>query len=143
MKRIKNDDLRQLLLQLRFAPLKQRTKQLDAAEKLFALIDKSKDYPFEFVCYHITGFRPKGPDVQKLINGAQLNDDLRNFIASLSGQVCPPAAEQDRRFIPSRPSRKHSVFPARQSIAGGKKVWSRENFFFPMAKDISVFFSPL
>lgn len=97
MKRIQNDDLRQLLLQLKFAPLKQRIKQLDAAEKLFALIDKTMDYPFEFICFHITGFRPTGPDAEKLIKGEELSEDLRNFIASLSSRVCPPASQQGQK----------------------------------------------
>ena len=97
MKRIKNNDLAQLLMQLRFAPLKQRAKQLDAAEKLLELIDKTKDYPFEFICFHITGFRPAGPDAQKLIKGEELTNDLRNFITSLSGRVCPPVSQQNQK----------------------------------------------
>lgn len=97
MKRIQNDDLRQLLLQLQFAPLKQRTKQLDAAEKLFALIDKAKDYPFEFVCFHITGFRPMGPDAQMLIKGEELSEDLHGFIESLSSGICPLASQQNQK----------------------------------------------
>ena len=41
-------------MQLRFTPEKKRRKQLDAAEKLFAIIDKDKEYPFEFVFFRIT-----------------------------------------------------------------------------------------
>ncbi len=97
MRRIKNRNLAQLLIQLRFAPQKQRAKQLDAAEKLFSLIDKTKEYPFEFVCFHITGFRPSDSARQELIKGDELADDLNAFIARLSSQVCPAAGQQDQK----------------------------------------------
>ena len=61
MRPIKNQNLAQLLIQLRFAPHKHRQKQLDAAEKLLAIIEKDKEYPFDFVCFRITGFHPKDP----------------------------------------------------------------------------------
>jgi RNA polymerase primary sigma factor len=134
MTRIKNSDLGQLLMQLRFAPLKQRVKQLDAAEKLFALIDKTRDYPFEFVCYHITGFRPKGPDAQKLINGAELSDDLRNFIASLSGQVCPYAAEQNQKVYTIEALAKTFRVSTRTVNRWRKKGLVARKFLFPSGR---------
>jgi RNA polymerase sigma factor (sigma-70 family) len=97
MRRIRNQDLAQLLLQLRFTPVKKRQKQLDAAEKLFAIIDKDKEYPFEFVCFHITGFHPKSVEEAELIKGDELLDDLRIFISRLSGQLACPAAEQSQK----------------------------------------------
>ncbi len=97
MRKIKNENLAQLLLQLRFTPAKQRRKQLDSAEKLFAIIDKDKEYPFEFVCFKITGFRPKGPVGQQLIKGDELAEDLRIFISKLSGQLARPVAEQGQK----------------------------------------------
>lgn len=59
MRKIKNEDLAGLLMQIKFAPAKQRRKQLDRAEELLDIIEKDKDYPFEFVCYKITGYRPE------------------------------------------------------------------------------------
>jgi len=94
MRRIKNQNLAQLLLQFRFAPQKQRQKQFDAAEKLLTLIDKDKEYPFEFVCFRITGFHPKGLPDQPLIRGDELADDLRIFISKLSARLARPVAEQ-------------------------------------------------
>ena len=94
MRQIKNQNLAQLLVQLRFTPAKRRQKQLDAAEKLFAIIDRNKEYPFEFVCFRITGFHPKDAAEQELIKGDELADDLRIFIAKLSGQLAGPITEQ-------------------------------------------------
>lgn len=84
-------------MQLRFTPQKQRRKQLDSAEKLLALIDKDKEYPFEFVCFHITGFHPKALPEHKPIKGDELADDLRIFISKLSGRLAIPAAEQKQK----------------------------------------------
>jgi RNA polymerase primary sigma factor len=84
-------------VQLRFAPQKHRQKQLDAAENLLTLIDKDKKYPFDFVCYRITGYHPKGPDGQPLIKGDELAEDLRIFIAKLSGRLARPATEQTQK----------------------------------------------
>jgi RNA polymerase primary sigma factor len=97
MRQIKNQKLEQLLMQLRFTPKKKRKKQLDSAEKLLAIIEPDKEYPFEFVCFRITGFHPKEPIAGQLIKGDELADDLRIFISKLSGQVAEPVVEQKEK----------------------------------------------
>ncbi len=84
-------------MQLHFAPQKQRRKQLEAAEKLCGIIGKNKEYPFEFVCFRITGFSPKKADAGQLIKGDELLEDLRIFISKLSGQVAALASEQGEK----------------------------------------------
>jgi RNA polymerase sigma factor (sigma-70 family) len=74
-------------MQLRFTPRKSLQKQLDAAEKLCAIIDKDKEYPFDFVHFRITGFHPKGAIERQLIKGEELLEDLRVFISRLSSRV--------------------------------------------------------
>jgi RNA polymerase sigma factor (sigma-70 family) len=86
MRQIKNRHLAELLMQLRFTPLTKRRKQLDAAEKLCAIIDKDKEYPFDFVHFHITGFHAKGAIEQQLTRGEELLEDLRVFISRLSSR---------------------------------------------------------
>ena len=71
MRTIKEPNLAQLLMELRFAPEQQRKKQLDAAERLLAITNPDKEYPFEFVCYHITDYRPKSSNAQELIKFTQ------------------------------------------------------------------------
>jgi len=85
-------------MQLRFTPQKKRRKQLDSVEKLLAIIEKDKEYPFEFVCFRITGFHPKNLPEQQLIKGDELADDLQIFISKLSGQLALPAAEQKQKI---------------------------------------------
>ena len=98
MRKIKNTNLAQLLMQLRFTPQKKRRKQLDSVEKLLAIIEKDKEYPFEFVCFRITGFHPKNLPEQQLIKGDELADDLQIFISKLSGQLARPVAEQKQKI---------------------------------------------
>lgn len=97
MRKIQNHNLVQLLVQLRFTPLKQRLKQLGAAEKLYAIIEPEKEYPFEFVIFHITGFYPKNLPPQELIKGDELAEDLRLFIAKLSAQLDLDVNEQKQK----------------------------------------------
>jgi len=97
MRKIRNKYLAQLLIQLHFAPTKQRRKQLDSTEKLLSTINRDKEYPFEFVCFKITGYRPKGPTGEDLIKGSELADDLPIFISKLSSQLDLVAAEQGQK----------------------------------------------
>ena len=97
MRWIKNQNLAQLLAQLRFTPQKQRQQQLDSAEKLLALIDTDTEYPFDFVCFRITGFHPKDPPEGQPVKGDQLAEDLQIFISRLSGQLARPVAEQNEK----------------------------------------------
>ena len=84
-------------MQLRFTPPNKRRKQLDSAEKLLTIVERDKEYPFEFVFYRITGFHPKGLSELEPIKGDELAEDLQIFISKLSGQVARPVAEQNQK----------------------------------------------
>jgi len=93
MRHIQNKDLAELLMQVRFNPPGKRRKQIEGAEQLLSIIERDKEYPFEFVCFKITGFRPEGETGRRLIKGDDLAEDLRIFIWKLSGQVAPHVSE--------------------------------------------------
>ncbi|HUT28232.1 MAG TPA: sigma-70 family RNA polymerase sigma factor [Sedimentisphaerales bacterium] len=97
MRPIKNENLGRLLLQLRFTPQKHRQKQLEAAENLLRIIDAEKEYPFEFVCFRITGYHPKNLGEHELIRGEELSEDLRIFISRLSGRLAPRMSQQQEK----------------------------------------------
>jgi len=99
MRKISSPSLAQLLLQLRYTPQKKRRKQLNAAEKLFTIIEKEKEYPFEFVCFRITGFHLKSPTEGEIIKGDELLEDLRIFISKLSGRLAEPVSEQKEKIL--------------------------------------------
>src|SRR5437899_2625483 len=69
--------------QVRFAPPARRLHQLHQAERLLAEIDPARQYPYPFVCFRVTGYRPHAyPDL--LIGGEDLKQDLCQFITELS-----------------------------------------------------------
>src|SRR5215207_9958775 len=69
--------------QIRFAPRSKKLQQVEAAERLIAEIDSEKLYPYEYVCFRITGYRPAEPAAGK-ISGDDLRHDLRLFVEDLS-----------------------------------------------------------
>jgi RNA polymerase sigma factor (sigma-70 family) len=78
--------------QVRFAPPQRRLEQLQRTERLLAEVDVDKDYPYQFVCYRITDYRPDAyPDL--LCNGEILVHDLGLLIAELAGSM--PAVPAD------------------------------------------------
>ena len=44
--------------QTRYAPRDRRLEQVEKAELLLGEIEGAKRYPYEYLCYRITGFRP-------------------------------------------------------------------------------------
>ncbi len=97
MRKIKSPNLAQLLMQLRFTPERKRRAQLEAAERLYALIEEDRQYPYDFVCFHITGYNPKMGAEQELLQGRDLRDDLQIFIAKLSGRLATAVAQENEK----------------------------------------------
>ena len=44
--------------QVRFAPRNKRYEQVLRAEKLLNEVQSQRSYPYEYICYRITDFRP-------------------------------------------------------------------------------------
>lgn len=72
--------------QVRFAPPARRLDQLSRAEMLLGEIDPNKDYPYQFICFRVTEFRPDAyPDL--LLNGEDVIHDLHLFISELASSL--------------------------------------------------------
>ena len=84
MARFGSKHLEELLLQAKYAPEKQRRIQLDACETLIRLIEPGKKYPFEFVCFHLTGYRERRRHEDVLIDYGTLQADLGVYSEQLS-----------------------------------------------------------
>jgi RNA polymerase primary sigma factor len=69
--------------QIRFAPRPKKLQQVEAAERLIAEVRAEKTYPYEYVCFRITGYRPEA-EAQTSIVGNDLLHDLRLFVEDLS-----------------------------------------------------------
>jgi RNA polymerase sigma factor (sigma-70 family) len=72
--------------QSRFAPKDRRLEQIDRAEVLLSEIATEKPYPYEYVCFRITGYRPEGFPAL-VLEGVDVQHDLRLFIEHLSATV--------------------------------------------------------
>lgn len=69
--------------QIRFAPRAKKLQQVEAAERLITEVDSEKTYPYDYVCFRVTGYRPTEASASK-INGQDLRHDLRLFVEDLS-----------------------------------------------------------
>jgi len=80
----KTEALKQLTdQQVRFAPPAQRLAQLARAEKLLAEIDHERSYPYQYVCFRVTEFRPDSHQ-ELLVNGKDLDHDLLLMVEALA-----------------------------------------------------------
>ncbi|HLJ96372.1 MAG TPA: RNA polymerase subunit sigma-70, partial [Gemmataceae bacterium] len=84
MSEFKNPALMQLTdQQVRFAPPARRLAQLARAERLLAEIEPAKQYPYQYICFRITDYRPDSyPEL--LVDGADLEHDLYLLIEALA-----------------------------------------------------------
>ncbi len=121
--------------QTRYTPKEKRLEQIERAEKLLGEIEASKCYPYEYLCFRITGFRPEGMPAL-ILDGGDVRHDLRLFVEDLSAtvrqtveQVSEPVLtveEVSRRFnISSRTVgrwRRQGLVARRFIIGGRAKV---------------------
>jgi RNA polymerase sigma factor (sigma-70 family) len=84
--------------QARFAPRERRIEQIDRAEQLLAEIDPERPYPYEYICYRITGYRPEGMPAL-VLTGKDVKHDLRLFVEDLSGTVGQKAEQAAERVL--------------------------------------------
>jgi len=76
--------------QARFAPREKKLEQADLAERLLTELEADRVYPYEYVCYRITRFRPEAyPDLK--VTGREASHDLRLLVEDLSDAANVPA----------------------------------------------------
>ncbi len=77
MLKYSNHDLAELAHQLTLSPVRQRLRQLEGIEQLLGIIEHDQAYPYDLVCYHITGYRKRQGDHNRpAIPGDKLTADL-------------------------------------------------------------------
>ncbi len=75
--------IEELARQMTFTPLAKRHEQLRAALVLMGHIDATEDYPWEFVQYRLTGYRPK-ESADHIISGRALLADIAALVETVS-----------------------------------------------------------
>jgi RNA polymerase sigma factor (sigma-70 family) len=68
-----------------------RKGYVDAAEALLEIIDPQKEYPFEFVVYRLTGYRPRPEQPGPPLSGESVRDDLLQLMLEVSDSLNMPA----------------------------------------------------
>jgi RNA polymerase primary sigma factor len=78
--------------QVRFAPREKKLEQADQAERLLTELEADRLYPYEYLCYRITRFRPRAyPDLK--VSGNEARHDLRLLVEDLSDAADVPARD--------------------------------------------------
>ncbi len=90
MPKYKNADIAELAHQLTLSPRRLRLNQIAGAERLLELVDPEKSYAYDFVCFHLTGYRPFEPSKKAAINGDMLIEQLVRLIEHLSQSAAIP-----------------------------------------------------
>lgn len=79
-----NRDMQDLTHQLTLSPRRLRVEQLRGIEGLLAVVSSTQTYPFEFVTFHITKYRKRGPNTAAMVPGRALQRDLLTMAEVLS-----------------------------------------------------------
>lgn len=69
--------------QVKFTPRTKRLEQAERAEHLLGEIDLARDYPFEFIYYRVTDYRP-AENSRKMVRGEEAAHDLRLFVEDVT-----------------------------------------------------------
>jgi RNA polymerase primary sigma factor/RNA polymerase sigma factor len=94
-----NPAIRQLRdQQVRFAPREKRIQQAAQAERLLRELDPGRSYPYEYICYRVTNYRPESyPDLR--LSGQEASHDLRLFVEDVSDSAGVPAEAAGERVL--------------------------------------------
>jgi len=94
MKNFKHQALKELTdQQVRFATPEKRLEQLTRTEELLNEIDPDKTYPYSFICYKVTDFRPDSYG-DLLMIGSDVIHDLGLFLSELARSMPALPAEE-------------------------------------------------
>lgn len=96
--------LKQLSDQLvRFSPPFRKVEQVERASELLGQVQQDKSYPYQFICYRITLYRPDCYP-HMFIEGKDLIHDLPLMIQALNGSVL-----EEKNPAPSDPTQEQEV----------------------------------
>jgi len=98
MAKFHHPEMADLARQLTYAPAKVRLQQVNRAERLVCLLDDDKAYPYEFICFQITGYRPK-VDLGRNLSGKTVKADLVRLVEQVSGSLAMPVGEVGEKVL--------------------------------------------
>ncbi len=72
--------------QVRFAPRGKRLEQAERAERLLSELDLAREYPYEFIYFRVTDYRPE-ENCRKVVRGEDAAHDLRLFVEDVTDSL--------------------------------------------------------
>lgn len=72
--------------QVRFAPRGKRLEQAERAERLLSELDMAREYPYEFIYFRVTDYRPE-ENCRKIVRGEDAAHDLRLFVEDVTDSL--------------------------------------------------------
>ncbi len=93
MTKFASKDLAELAHQLQLSPKAKRLSQLQGIETLLELIEDDKTYPYDMVCFHVTGYRNRRKSEKKPLCGSSLVGDLVLLAEELTRKTAIPVEE--------------------------------------------------
>lgn len=93
-----NSDMAELAHQLTLSPRRLRMEQIRGIDRVLGLVSADRTYPFDFVCFHITKYRKRGPSTGYSIPGKALINDLVTLAEVLSRKANLAIAELGEPF---------------------------------------------
>ncbi len=84
LQRFQSQQMARLHHELALSPWRHRLHHIAGIIRAVSLIDAQRDYPFSFIAFQVTGFRPRGADDDTLLGGKTLVEDLVDLAESLT-----------------------------------------------------------
>lgn len=87
MKSYRCPEIAQLAHELTMSPVRHRFRQVAGVARVAELVEPENDYPYSFVCFHVTGYRPRrnnGDDV--VLSGKAILSDLVQLMDALTAK---------------------------------------------------------
>ncbi len=97
MRGYKNEAVGDLAKQLVGGLLRLRKGYIDSAESLLRMVKPSLEYPYEFVVYTLTGYRPRRQAPVEPLSGETLRDDLQHLIIDLCNSFSLPTSAYEEK----------------------------------------------
>ena len=95
MKSFRHPEIARLHHELMLSPSRVWLRRIEGILRAISLIDPKREYPYSFVRFHITGFRPYRPDEEVSFDGKRLIEDLSTLAEALTiSRPLPPVRER-------------------------------------------------
>ena len=106
MAKFNHTQIADLAKQLAFSPANVRLEQINRAERLACLVESDRAYPYEFICYQITGYRLRGKDLVGF-PGKSVRADLVRLVERVSATLRLPVSEVGEPVLSIGEAAKH------------------------------------